>query len=965
MAGLRAAPMVGREGPLAELRELAAAAAGGRPRVAVVVGEAGIGKTRLVDELVAGLERERVLVAWGSCSAGAAAAGLPLAPVRDLVAGLHRTLGPRLGRLTSGGQHVVEVFVSGLADARDAGRSLPSQAQLFDAVVRLVRDVGRGRTLLVIVEDVHWADETSRDLLEFLARSLRDERILLVLTARSDDPAFATCQSLVAELGGLRHGVRIQLAPLSTAETAAHVVALRNGVRPAEAELEWIGYMTGGVPLLVEEMVDADLDDIGALADLLLGHRLTRLSTEARKVVDSAAVAVFEPSADELAAAVPATMDHFDEALTEAMSAGVLERRGGIVQFRHALLREAAMSHILPREERELHRRWSAVLGDAPRGLGPLVAAAHHRRGAEDYAGAVVASVRAAAAARRLSAYAEQKQLLLDAAEVWPFAPDAQARTGTDLSDIYRDAAWAAHLAVADVNESKRLADLAVEALPDDASPHRHAMLRLLSHQTRWHGAGELSGAEVLSCVADVEMSPPSEDAVLACLEAFATLLEAGELHTALGFARRAVALSETLDRPELLARALAASADVKARLGEDQAALDTAARAVALADRTDDLYVRNAALDILMVVEWMVGADPIDTSGRLVEILGGDRPGPLPKRWALAQTNHAENLIEAGRWDEAQAILDMVLAEPLAGWVFWFAKRLDDHLKVWRGGRPVRTDDTPPAPRRVSLEDSRIDDLLSAHFTYNDIEARLGRPEVSRSLLLSVLGDDRISTNRGFLFPLLWVAARIEAELATSGDDPSTDEGDRVAERIRHLLKVAPRTNPRDRAYAAHTFADLERRIGADTPERWADVVDSWRQVVRPFQLATALVRAGAAHTAVERYDDARPLLGEAIEIAEQLGARPLVEEATTVARRARLRIPTSPSTPGAGLGLTPRELDVLRLVAEGASNLAIAEALVISPKTASVHVSNILAKLGVGNRGEAAAIAHRSAIV
>ena len=457
-----------------------------------------------------------------------------------------------------------------LGDAGDAGGSPRSQAQLFDAVVRLVRDVGRGRTLLVIVEDVHWADETSRDVLEFLARSLHDERILLVLTARSDDPAFATCQSLVAELGSLRHGVRIELAPLSAEETAAHVVALRAGTRPSEAELARISYMTGGVPLLVEEMVDADLDDIGRLADLLLGHRLARLSPEAREVVDSAAVAVFEPSADELAAAAPATMDHFDEALTEAMSAGVLVRRGGAVQFRHALLREAAMSHILPREERELNRRWSAVLGDAPRGLGPLVAAAHHRRGAEDYAGAVVASVRAAAAARRLSAYAEQKQLLLDAAEVWPSVPDAEALTGTDLSDIYRDAAWATHLAMADVNESTRLADLAVEALPDDASPHRRAMLRLLSTRPGGTVPAELSSAEVSSCVADVEMSPPSQDAVLACLEAVATLLEAhGEVHTALGFVRQAVASSETLDRPELLARALAALAEVEARRGE------------------------------------------------------------------------------------------------------------------------------------------------------------------------------------------------------------------------------------------------------------------------------------------------------------------------------------------------------------------------------------------------------------
>ena len=149
-----------------------------------------------------------------------------------------------------------------------------------------------------------------------------------------------------------------------------------------------------------------------------------------------------------------------------------------------------------------------------------------------------------------------------------------------------------------------------------------------------------------------------------------------------------------------------------------------------------------------------------------------------------------------------------------------------------------------------------------------------------------------------------------------------------------------------------------------ADTPELWANVVDSWRQVVRPFPLATALVRAGAAHAAVERYDDARPLL------AKQSRS----QNSSAPGHWSRRRQPwpaappadaRNPSTPPQRLGLTPRELDVLRLVAEGASNPAIAEALVISPKTASVHVSNILAKLGVGNRGEAAAVAHRRGIV
>ena len=102
-----------------------------------------------------------------------------------------------------------------------------------------------------------------------------------------------------------------------------------------------------------------------------------------------------------------------------------------------------------------------------------------------------------------------------------------------------------------------------------------------------------------------------------------------------------------------------------------------------------------------------------------------------------------------------------------------------------------------------------------------------------------------------------------------------------------------------------------------------------------------------------------------EAVSIGEQLGAAPLVEEALTVARQTHLRLTSDVPRPVSALGLTRREIDVLRLVAEGSSNSAIARTLFISPKTVSVHVSNILAKLEVTNRGQAAALAHRAGLL
>jgi DNA-binding CsgD family transcriptional regulator len=227
------------------------------------------------------------------------------------------------------------------------------------------------------------------------------------------------------------------------------------------------------------------------------------------------------------------------------------------------------------------------------------------------------------------------------------------------------------------------------------------------------------------------------------------------------------------------------------------------------------------------------------------------------------------------------------------------------------------------------------------------------------------VAGDDRIVGNTGVLFPFLLVAARTEADLSVRGDDPAPEDGQWVVHRIHHLLELAPPRNPRDQAYAAHISAELARRDRTDSPVTWLAVVEAWRHFPRPFQLGSALLRAGEACRAAGEVPEAAAALREAVSIGEQLGAAPLVEEALTVARQTHLRLTSDVPRPVSALGLTRREIDVLRLVAEGSSNSAIARTLFISPKTVSVHVSNILAKLEVSNRGQAAALAHRAGLL
>ena len=633
--------MIGRADQLATVRRLASMAAARTPGVAVVLGEAGIGKTRLVDELTEGLTRDRTLVVRGCCSPGAARE-LPLVPVVDVLLDLHRSLGPGFGRVARGREATLARLAPELVPAPTADQggptAEPTRAQVFGAVVGLLRDVARTRPLVVVLEDVHWADETSRDLLDYLARSVRDERLLLLVTARTDDPAYEETRELLAGLASLRHATRVEIPRLTSGEVAEQVAQLRDGAPLPHMDLQRIAAVTEGVPMLVEELVDADLGEVGVLADRLLGHRLSRLSPPARTVVESAALAVLDPSPSDLAAASPLAPGDFDAGFSDAITGGVLVRGSRTVAFRHALLREAVLTRVLPHTRSDLHRRWSAVIGDRPSGLAETVAAAHHRHEAGELGPALDAFLRAADLADGVSAYVEQMRMLERAADLWPRVPDAADRTGTELFSVLADAAWAALLSVGRIEQSQRLVNAAREALPADAAPAERAMLELLWNRTRWKGDDRLTTEEVLAAVAEVPLDPPREHAVLACLEAVEALLQAADPTSAEAYACRAVDVADRTGDIRLVARALATLARVQSGLGDDESALRSAHRSVALAERSDDLFAHQESLAILGLVQWTAGEDGLATNGP-----PGRAPGRGPPRPPARRLGHGQ----------------------------------------------------------------------------------------------------------------------------------------------------------------------------------------------------------------------------------------------------------------------------------------------------------------------------------
>jgi DNA-binding CsgD family transcriptional regulator len=247
-------------------------------------------------------------------------------------------------------------------------------------------------------------------------------------------------------------------------------------------------------------------------------------------------------------------------------------------------------------------------------------------------------------------------------------------------------------------------------------------------------------------------------------------------------------------------------------------------------------------------------------------------------------------------------------------------------------------------------------------------IAAAEGRLLDARAELTRVLDTGFPVGTQRYAWPLLLTAATAEADaraLPTAG--PGRAETlDRIVIVVRKLTTGAP-------VWLAHELwvrAELRRAEGLSDPDTWSDVVTAFEPLERPYDLAR--VRHRLAETLLaqgtdEARDRATELLRLAAAVADHLGARPLADAVALLARRARLTLSRAPepalapTDPVAALGLTGREHDVLRLVAVGRTNRQIAEELFISPKTASVHVSNILAKLGVSGRGEAAAVAHR----
>ncbi|WP_307871825.1 AAA family ATPase [Micromonospora sp. U21] len=944
--------LVGRQREIAALRAALARARAGEPSTVLVGGEAGVGKTRLLEEFAGWATDGGARVLVGQCLE-LGEAGLPFAPFAAALRAVLRADGaevfagyeaefarllPELGRVSAA------LAAPAAAPLTDAPRGY-----LFDLVAELFQQLADARPLVLVIEDLHWADRSTRDLIGFLVRAARPGRLLLVSTYRTDELQRGhPLRPFLAELDRARGVERVELGRLDRDGTSA-VLADLLGAEPAPRAIDDIHERTQGNPFFIEELTVAG-DPVGCAAlpdtlrDLLLA-RVDRLPEPAQRVLRIAAAGGTRFAHHLLAEVAGLPEAELEDALRAAVAAQLVVARDGDYEFRHALVREAVHDELLPGEHARLHARFAAAIEAQPHmvaeGRAPAEIA-HHWYAAHDHPRALVTARAAACAAADRYAYAEQRRLLERVLELWELVPDAADRLGMDHLALLEQTVDAA-VTAGDFSRAITLTRAGLTEVDADAAPLRAARLldqrgRLLALLGKSDGSSELGEAYRLAAG-----GPAGVERVRLLADIAAHLVKIDPQQAA-RVAAEAVTDAEALNEyvpllPTRIALLCHGERDLERGLAELRQAESVA---------------RDAGDAPALVLAMVYRSDVLCELGRYAEsaqaaeagVAEARRVGISRSTGAYLLSNRAEALIALGRWDEAEAVCAEAARIDLSGVTGLHWLQLGAGLRLARAhpgadelvgralaflGRPYLWPN-----HRLPLHELGIESALAAD----------DKVEAVRAARVA-LADQSLPQLPREGWPVLSAVARTAVRV-----------GDRdLAATVAALAADLPARHPAARAHAAQVTA-LLATAGRALPA-WRAAVEAWRADGQPYPLGRALLALAEAAAAAGERDEVAAAVTEATEIARRLGATPLAEAAATLARRVGLR-GAGQAGPGVDL-LTSREREVLRLVAEGHSNSRIAERLFISPKTASVHVSRIIAKLGVTNRGEAAAVAHR----
>ncbi|MEV4114592.1 AAA family ATPase [Nonomuraea sp. NPDC049695] len=949
MRGRSVSPVfVGRAEELAALSDSFDEARKGTVTSVLLGGEAGVGKTRLVQRFAEQCQAGGAHVLFGAC-VELSTEGLAYAPFTAALRQLVREQGPAAvaALLPGGAERDLARLLPEFGEPSGDGETDAGRARLFEQFLTLLERLADARPTVLVIEDIHWADRSSRDLIAFLSRNLHAPQVLIVMTYRSDDlHRQHPLRPVLAELGRVNGVHRLDLPRLSRDEVAQQMAGILGEV-PEYGKAVKVYERSEGIPLFVEALLECGVDCAfpESMQDLILSS-VERLPEETQRVLRVAAAGGIRVGHRLLAAVSGLSDVELETALRPAIARNVLQIADNRAYvFRHSLIREAVHDELLPGEHQRLHARFAEEISKDRELVPPGRAAveiAHHWYGARNDTWALISAWEAAQKSFKAFAYTEAVPLLERVLMLWDRVPDAAELIGADHTAVLERAAEAAN-AGGEADKGAKFVKAALSELDETEQPARVAQLIVrgvafknfksqlgviddLRHALRLVPENGLDRADVVTVLSRHlmlrgEVAEASEliDEGLRlvrehgdrCLEADLLMNLAlghslnGETETTIALNEQALEIGRAQDSGRLITRAIGNNVDSLVDVGRHEDALRLAKHGWKLAKKYGRL--RGSGLFI--------------------------------------KNNWAEVLESVGRWDEAIEIIEGALSHgpPLRHKHAMLRVRAD--IALARGEVQLVENILSEVGVLKDHPEEFVQDIISNARLHIGWHLFRGEPASALAVAERVLAQPRQSSKA----MLTW---RLLALLRVVCDAAEVTEPGRTATVRAHAAGVAAELSvigPVAQAYQLSYNGDFDA------------AAEAWERLSRPHNQAKALLRAATVAARGGDREGAAARLKVALPQAQALRATPLIEEIESLSRRVG---GVQPSQEPSEL-LTPRELEVLRLVTQGRTNRDIAAELFISAKTVSVHVSNILAKLGVTSRGEAAAAAHRLSLL